>query len=399
MKKVLFISYNYPYGKFGASTLCTYRIMKALVNSGKVEVHCLSYVDNGNQSYDSIPGVHLHSLGIKCPNKRKSVFDNFLGFLMYPLRSILSDYKHYRLSKSICKSEKFDMVIAQCYPEQSVIAATLLKKRGYINNLMVIFWDNLYGKLTSKLPVKYAIWRQKIVESFVAKYANTLISLYPIKSFHEEYGDVCYGIGKRIYLGIPSVVEPVVPQKTSYDDILDNSRISVLYSGSIIRKDLVDYAVQLFNQCSFAEDVSLFFFSRGIPDEEFARLRDVFKGSIYNFDYIPLSELYSLYSKVDIFLSLPGNPRSICSKCYEYMSYGHPMVLFYDDNADVNVTTFVTYPLTVSIDARVAPSDNVESLEQFIKNSIGKSVPFEMVKNLFKSDSASAYVDLILERL
>ena len=44
MKKILFLSFNYPYGEFGASTNSTVRIMKYLSNIDKYEIHCCSYL-------------------------------------------------------------------------------------------------------------------------------------------------------------------------------------------------------------------------------------------------------------------------------------------------------------------------------------------------------------------
>lgn len=39
MKKILFLSFSYPYGHFGPSDQCTMKIMDALVRTGKFEVH------------------------------------------------------------------------------------------------------------------------------------------------------------------------------------------------------------------------------------------------------------------------------------------------------------------------------------------------------------------------
>lgn len=399
MKKILFISYNYPHGNFGASTLCTSRIMKALVDTGKFEIHCLSYNDSGQYNYDNIPGIKIHYIGIQCPNTSNSILTKVFQFLTYPLMSVISDFKHYKLAAKICKSEKFDLVISQCYPERSVISGVLLKNNAYVENLMVIFWDNIYGKITERLPVKYVLCRQRMVESFIAKYANTLVSLYPIKTFHESYGDVEYAIGKRFYLGIPSVSAPLPKIDTPYDYVLADGRINILFSGSIINKDILSYAVSLFNRSTLAEKISLIFFSRGVSNSEFELLRMHFKGSIINLDYIPIRELYGLYTKVDMFMSLSGNPRSISSKCYEYMSYGHPIILFFNDDYDVNVSTFSKYPLSLSIDIRSSEIVNEQILDNFISSSLGKHVPFSSVEEMFKLDSASAYVDLITKRL
>ena len=51
MKKILFLSFAYPYGHFNPSDLCSTRIMKALVETGKYEVHCISCKSGTNNQY------------------------------------------------------------------------------------------------------------------------------------------------------------------------------------------------------------------------------------------------------------------------------------------------------------------------------------------------------------
>ena len=54
MKKILFLAFNYPNGFFFLFTNCTLRIMKALCESGRYEVHCVSYADRGEDAYEII---------------------------------------------------------------------------------------------------------------------------------------------------------------------------------------------------------------------------------------------------------------------------------------------------------------------------------------------------------
>jgi glycosyltransferase involved in cell wall biosynthesis len=321
-----------------------------------------------------------------------------LSLFFYPINFIVSDFIHYKKAKEICSKLKFDLVISQCYPEQSVISSVLLKRKGYIENLMVIFWDNLYGKLSSKRLLHLSLLRQKIVESYIAKYSNTIISLYPIKDFHEKYGEVKNAIGKRFYLGIPSVLHPTAPIETRHKSVIIEDKINVLYSGTIINKKDLLYLVSLFNKSRYAKKINLVFFSQGLDNEVFVELQNSFVGTINNYGYIPVKELHSIYYDVDVFLSLTGNPKAIRSKCYEYMSFGHPMMFLFDDESDVNISTFSNYPLRLVIDIRSAFDVNVEVLDKFLSGSIGKRVPFDYVESIYKLDSASAYVDLISRR-
>ena len=401
MKKILFLSYNYPNGEFGASTLCSTRIMKALCKTGEYEVHCISYGACGAPKYDIIDGVICHDIPLR--PRRKTVCDKLwqiLSLPLYPITHLYYDFKHFLACKKICRTEKFDMVVSQYYPEQNLISGVLLKKYGYIDNLSVIFWDNLYGKLPRRIiPKWWALHRQRIVENIVAKYSDTLISLYPIKEFHDTYGDVPNATGKRFYLGIPSVQPPLPPQDTPYDYVVKKDKINILFSGSIIRKDYIHYIVDVLNEIDRAVDINLIFFSQGMSNIEFHKLQSKFKGIIITHPYIPNKYLQSLYHNIDICLSVTGYSDAIRSKCFEYISYGCPLILVYGEDNDVNISTFGKYPCSIAIDSRVSVKENSIRLNQYIKETLGKRVEFAKVEKIFRQDTPAAYKDLFSERI
>ncbi len=400
MKKILFLSYNYPNGEFGASTLCSTRIMKALCKTGEYEVHCISYRAYGAPKYDIIDGVICHDIPLR--PRRKTVCDKLwqiLSLPLYPITHLYYDFKHFLACKKICRTEKFDMVVSQYYPEQNLISGVLLKKYGYIDNLSVIFWDNLYGKLPRRfIPQWWAIRRQRYAENQIAKYVDTLISLYPIKAFHDKYGDVHNAEGKRFYLGIPSVVSPQPPIDTPYYDFIKEGKINVIFSGSIIIKDYIKHIVQVFNSSRYAGNINLIFFSAGMTAGEFEELKINFKGDIIYNGYIPIEELCSMYTKADILLSASGDSQSVRSKCFEYITYGKPMVLVYGEGNDVNIQTFSKYPNSVSVDARKSVEGNATIIDQYIENNINRIIAFDVVEELFKKDTPKAYVELFVQR-
>lgn len=402
MKKILFLSFAYPYGHFNPSDLCSTRIMKALVETGKYEVHCISCKSgNNNQcTYPHINGVITHYLPF---SEGRLFYSRWLTHIQivlllpfYPFKHLWSNWKYYHACKKIILDEKYDLVIAQCNPEYSVIAGSLFKKNRYIDKLLVIFWDNFYGKLPRRfVPESYAIKRQRKVESWIARYADSLVSLYPLKAFHEKYGDVAEANGKRHYLGIPSIIQPLVNCKSSYKNIIKDDMINILYSGTVFRAEYVEFLVHIMNETKYANRINLIFFSRGVSENVFSELRATFKGTLQNSDWIPHKELLGLYNHVDFFVSFPGLPTAIRSKVFEYMSYGKPLILLYDDETDVNVTTFSRYPACLSVDERTCTKDKVKAMESYLDEYKEKKIPFEQVLRLFPLDSAMAYVDII----
>ncbi|WP_302542523.1 hypothetical protein [Butyricimonas faecihominis] len=401
MKKVLFLTYVYPYGYYNASAACSTRIMKELALDSNIEVHCVSYKQGvaDKQPYSTIPNVTLHPISLR-EKKRMSRFFIHLQILLripiYPIFSFRRIWNHYESCKKICQKEHFDLIISQCYPEESVIVGAMLKKSNIIDRHVAIFWDNIYGKKPARvIPLRFAQRRQKKLESFIAKYADSLVSLYPLKKFHELNGDLIAAAGKRTYLGIPSIIRPEFPIETSYMSVVKEGMINVLYSGTIIKPKFISNLIDILNCSKFAEKINLIFFSKGVSNDEFDKLRDKFKGTIQSPGYIPVVELLSVYRQVDAFISFPGDVYSICSKCYEYMSYGHPMIVLYNDPDDVNVSTFSEYPLCQSICIEELEVENAKIFDRFIETNLGKSIPFETVESLFISDTPKAYTNLI----
>lgn len=399
MKKILFLTFNYPYGHFGPSDLCSTKIMDALVKTGKFEVHNVSY-SGTKKSYADINGVHLHMLGF--PEKQHKRPDWLIRLLLllktpiYPYTQPLISKKVYRACVPVLQKENFDLVIAQCNPEESLRVGVWLKKNNLANKLVVIFWDSIYGKLPRRvIPKRFALRRQYKSENEIAKYTDVLISLYPLRAFHEEYGDVPNAIGKREYLGIPSVIRPEFRGESNYKYVIKQDEINCLYSGTIFRREYVTYLVELLNRTTIAERINLIFFCRGVGETDFEECRKNFRGTIQSSGWIPLNDLLSLYPMVDYFLSFPGNPTAIRSKVYEYMSYGKPLILLYDDDNDVNVSTFSKYPACIALDERCAVDGNAKKIEPYIIDNKKMQIPFEDVEELFPRDTVSYYVKLI----
>lgn len=399
MKKVLFLTYNYPYGHFGPSDNCSVKIMKALVDSGGYEVHNVSY-SGSKQNYYIEDGIITHQLPFPEAKRIRSRFlihlQLILSLPIYPLVRPYSCYRLYRSTRNLIRNEHFDLVVCQCNPEESLWTGTLLKKYGHIDKLMVIFWDNIYGKLPQRVISKrFAISRQRWAEGIVAKYADHLVSLYPIKPFHDKYGELPEAMGKRVYLGIPSVIRPKPMLSTIKHSAIADGKINILFSGTIFRNNYVEYLIELLNTTPIAPNINLIFFQRGVSSDSWNILKEKFQGSMFVSGWIPLQELLSIYPKVDFFMSYPGYPTSIRSKLFEYVSFGKPLIVLFDDDSDVNVPTFSVYPAFHCIDVRKSVSENVTNVAEYIMESNGKSIPFEDVERLFLKDSPKAFVELI----
>lgn len=398
-KKILFLSFNYPFGPFGPSTNCTTRIMSALIETGKYDIINLSY-EGQLYNYGEIQGVNIETIPIQAPLNKGSrgriIWRQLISVLFYPFSDFFFCRRVYKASKKAINDLNYDLVIAQCNPEESVWTGTWLKQNGLGNKLMVVFWDNVYGRMPRRIvPNWFALRRQRKAEKRIADSADLLVSLYPIKSFHEKYGDISEASNKRVYLGIPSIIKPQELPKSSYQDVIRLGMINVLYSGTIFSLDYVRFIVDLLNESKYAEQINLVFFERGVDMNDIVAMRPWFRGCIVVNDWIPLEDLLSIYPSADFFISFPGLPTAIRSKVYEYMSFGKPLLLLYDNDSDVNLRTFSIYPACQAIDMRESLDDNASMINSFFFSNKNRNVPFEVTEQLFPDDSAQAYVRLI----
>lgn len=402
-KKILFLNFAYPYGHFGPSSNCTCRIMERMAENkqhGIYNISCDADTEDKSHKYKIIEGVRIYTLPFAENLKKHSRFYELLMLVLkipiYPLYNILKNYKYYKACKELLRNEKFDIVVAQCYPQESVITGTLLKKYGQIDRLVVLFWDNIYGKLPRRIiPQNFALKRQRRLEGWIAKYADKLVTPSAVKSFHDTFGDVAAALGKRVYLDHPSVIRPSTTPLSLKKDFIKSDKINLLYSGRCYSVNHLAYCISLLNKCHLSENMNLIFLCKGISETEFAKITNGFKGSATLSGWIPVDDLLALYKEVDCFMSFGGNPTQVTSKVYEYMSNGKPILHFYEFDNDVNVSLFARYLYFKPIDVKRPVEDTIPSVEDFFASCLGRKIDFEEVEKLFPTATASAYIELI----
>lgn len=405
MKKILFLSFSYPYGHFGASDNCTVRIMEAMVRTGQYEVWNLSYnpkEENSQPNYKIVEGLKL--LYLPFPEKRTHhsyAIEHLLLFLKiptYPLFSPVSIWRHYKACKSVLKDKHFDLVISQCSPQDSVMSSALLRKIGIIDKMMVLFWDNIYGKIPRMvIPKWFALYRSSRLENWIARYADCLLSPSPVKQFHERYGDVKEAMGKRVYLEHPSITPPKKQESMTSDKFIKDDKINILYAGRVYFKEQLEFCINLLDKTSSADKINLILLTKGLSESDFKDITKDFKGNAILSGWIPLDELNALYSKTDFCIAISGYSSSVSSKVYEYMCYGKPVIHFYEEEEDVTKLAISRYPLSMSVGLKQDLDTYVVSIDNFIKDSLGKQVPFDEVERLFPDATGAAYVKVISE--
>ena len=406
MRKILFLSPSYPFGHFGPSDNCTVRIMDALVRTGRYEVFDISYRPpkaDSKPNYRTIVGLNLiqlpYSEGLKRRSRTFQKIRAFFRIPIYPLERLISIWKYYNSCKKIIADNHFDLVISQYKPFESVITGSLLKKGGHIDKHIVVTWDVIYGKIHNAIiPHSFALRRQRRVVNWIARYSDKLITLYSQKKFHEENGDVPEAIGKRHYLGIPSISRPDTRISPINEEFIDPEKINVIYAGSIYSYNDLDYSIKLLNASSYAKQVNLILLVKDPVQDSLVKMTEGYKGTIHLSKWVSFEDLYSLYSQVDIFFAFSGSwALGVPGKTYEYLSFGKPIIHFYECDNDVNLSVFSPYPLFKGIDVKLPLEDNIREIDDFLNMSLTAHVDFEKIEKLFPYATMSSYLHIIEE--
>lgn len=404
MEKILFLFPAYPYGHLGPSNNCTVRVMDALVQTGRYEVYNISYSpssDSSKPNYKIINGVHLLQLPFPETVKDHSrTYQRIIAFLripIYPLTRMYYIWQYYKSCKRIVGNEHFDLLISQYNPFESVISGAMLRKKGYVCKHIVLSWDVIYGKRHhSIIPNWYALQRQRKLVNWIARNTDKLVTLYSQKDFHEEKGDVPAAIGKRIYLGIPSLTRHKIVFQPTSRDYIKTGKINIIYAGHIFNEETVAYSINLFNASSFAKNINFILLCKDPDKDSLKKICEGFKGTIQLSQWVPLEELYYLYSKVDIFVAYGGKwILGIPGKTYDYMSFGKPILHFYRIENDANLSLFAPYPLFKGLNVNLPIDTNKTELDSFIEKKAGQRVEFEEVERLFPYATMSAYIRVI----
>lgn len=409
MKKILFLSKSYPNQRRSATLLCTHRVMECIAASGRYETHALCLQYEGEATEEIIKGIHVHrckpSLWTKWRQRveesRKhhgierffEVAQKALTMPLYPNTEPITIRKYNVAAKRLQLKEKFDVIISEHHGLLTLLTGCRLMQSFNVKHVAML-WDPVKGQMaTVKLPKSYTDSRIAKVETFVARNTTLQISTKSMRQYHDVEGDI--SADHRIYLDIPSILKPEVEVPTEYLNLFHNDGINIVFSGLLSGSQRDPRPIiRLLNKTAYAGKINLLFFSMGANDV-LAEAQKSFKGNIVVHDYIPLSELHTLYLHADYFLNVSHvNPNMVPSKIFEYMSYGKPIISTFPSDGDAAQKYVSRYPEGLCIDVRSEEKDNVSALEAFLACD-HNLVPFDIVKEIFKDNTPERFLEVI----
>lgn len=407
MKKILFLTKSYP-DTFGSATiLCMHRVLNSVAESGHYEVHVLSMRYPGDAFEEQVGNVTVHRIktswwqqirnGFQKSRKHPKiarlmeVVSKTITIPTFPRTEPLTDRRFTRAALKLQREIEFDMVVSEHHGLTTLLTGCRMMKEFTGLKHIAVLWDPVKGQMaTVKLPRKFTERRIDAVEQFAAKYTTLQISTLSMKAYHDEHGD--FAKGHRIYLDIPSILKPETEVSTEYIKLIKKDSINIVFSG-LLSEHYRDARpiIRLLNQCDDAERINLIFFSRGEKDAIETEKKN-FKGTIVYHDYIPLSELHSLYRHADYLLNVSHiNANMVPSKIFEYMSYGKPIISTFISDGDSARKYINRYPEGICIELKKSEKDNVDVLNAFMKKK-HKLVTFDFVREEFKENTPESFL-------
>ena len=104
--------------------------------------------------------------------------------------------------------------------------------------------------------------------------------------------------------------------------------------------------------------------------------------------YVPIPDLNMAVSKCDFMLSIgncfSGTVTSLPSKVISYMAYGKPIIHIDGGPNDSAKLYLQQYPYCLIIDPNADIEDNAFKMKAFMRDNLGKRVPFDDVQQCFQ---------------
>lgn len=422
MKKILFIIQSYPSEK-SANVICDEKIIRELLKEEKYEIHCLTYQYNKQKLEDMINEIHVHrfSKGIfwdiytwarhnenlkrsKVVLKLQRFFlriKQILTIPIYPCYEPINTYRYIRAAEKLYCREKFDLVVAEHNGFDTVYTGYTMKSKHPELKFIPIFWDSMSGGFAPKyLPISYVDTKRKRYEKKIFELADRVF----IMQSHQKYILQIYkdeDIRKKIkILNIPYLQKIDSSHLPLQEEVkFSKNEYNIVFAGSMGTRN-PDFIFNLVKHIK-KEGISLWIITDTIYHSMLQEKIGPYKDRIKVISYMAHEKLLRALEEADCFLNIGvNNPNAISGKIFEYMSFGKPVISTYFIDDEACIPYLRRYPLSYLIDERNTDYDTqAQKLSEFIEQTKGCHVPFELLEKEFYLNMPIAYTNIIEELL
>lgn len=317
-------------------------------------------------------------------------------FFSAPIWPIVSPATVYRFSKAAVRLQKehgFDTVVSVYTPLEALLAGYSVKKKYPKIKFVPYFLDSLSGGYGPKHFSKSTIIKRGLkIEKKLFAMADIIILMKSSESHQLDYNHEF--IQKFRFLDIPMLLRGNEKQTTPKN----KEKVKMLFVGSICRS--VRNPRTLLSALSVLQGDRIYCEFIGNVDcpAEFDELKSLFGERLTLTGFMRHDLLQAKIQEADILLNI-GNliTTMVPSKIFEYMSYGKPIISSFDIENEPSAHYLKKYPLTLLLDSKVSATENSALISDFIKESVGKSVSYDELKENFYNNTPAAFTQCLAE--
>lgn len=413
--KVLFLAGAY-HPRYSANGLCVKNVVDECVSRG----HSVTCVVNqvGDRPVDEVvDGARLHRVkqrllqrGLQwcedhAPAKRAAFLRPIFGGLnkaklllcssTWPLVSLLYARRFFSAASRQMKRESFDVVVAAYTPIDTLLAGHFLK-RAFPEILFVPYYlDALAGGWGPSAWSRGKIEeRTRRYEELVNSNADAVVSMGSSRGYHTEHLSSDRNAGKRIFLGVPMMSEPIA----RLCENAPNSRPYALFAGNIPfpRRDprrmleimgkvcqQLDMDMVIAGECSCPQILKAF----TEPPE--SHIRYIGKQD--------RASIASLESGASVLVNIGSdNPYTIPCKIFEYMTFLKPILSTYSIDGEPSRPLLEEYGHACFVDERDSDTDGLaRAAAGFIEKYKDVCITEDSCRGKFQANRPEAFVDVL----
>lgn len=378
MSNLVVLSTHYI-GVATANGLCAKNISQALKEKGHfVNVVCYQNdkekEENSSGYFYTINPNNTRSLNLIQIVAKRIIRSAQL--LLGSTRFIYNDYVVAQYYQKLClihKEKNIDMIISMFFPIEAVQALFLFKQNNPNVKTVIYELDSIgdgigNSKFQNLLGRIYLKWLNEIY--------SVLDYVFIMKS-HEKYWLDTFGVKFKSKLKVVDI--PVLVNKSQPNLFTD--KISMIYAGLIERSyRSPQYLLMVLQALSEHVNFDFDFFSKGDCEQDIAKVAERL-GCIKQHGYVSQEELDMAISKANYMISIGNSSsHSVPSKLITYFSYGKPIIHFSSQEDDVCKEYLLKYPLALIIDQSQPIEYSCDKIIKFIKNTKGKTIPFDEIR-------------------
>lgn len=416
MKKIIILTSKYLPNP-SANGLNTKYIIDEFIER-KYDITCISVKDEGEteKNFETIEGVPVYRVNpsfyskilfeeskLKSYSIRKIyyMFARILrklkiGLLLldFPNFDLLQTKRVLNKLENLHKEKNFSCVIAVFQPYSNIAALKKFKKK-YPDVVCVGYYLDLITNISKPnfMPKKFYDWlchRESYKSARL--FDQILIPNGGKKTYsNQKYVDVK---DKISFVDFPTFVSK--DDMTNITYFPNKTKTVLTYAGTLDKKFRnPEILLKVLNElCGKNQNIELNIFGKNNCNEIFNRYNSSLEIILHG--NCPHEKVKKAMDESDFLINISNKiQNAVPSKIFELFSTGKPIINIVFDNNDITTTYFEKYPSVYNIKAWKPVPEQIDDIENFLKNEKGKLYDVNQIKNYFLENLPDYTVDII----